>query len=80
MENISPCGEEGKKSMLRCLSRKNEVYRKSRVHVNYNLTCNFTTHGCFYVVDCYPIGNAGYECKDVDHFVNYLGFCCNFVC
>jgi len=80
VSDISTCGEEGRQSMIRCLSKKNEIHRKSRTHVNFNLKCSYETHSCFYVVDCYPVGQGGYECEKIDHFVDYLGYCCNFVC
>ena len=79
MKDITTCGEEGQQSMLRCLSKKNELRRKS-INVNYSLKCTFNLHACVYVVDCHPIGQGGFECKKKEHFEDYLGYCCNYVC
>ena len=63
-----------------CLGKKNAIQKNTGIHVDYRLTCYYDTFNCYYVVDCFPVGQQRYECKKLDHFIDYLGFCCDYIC
>ena len=78
--DLSVCSGESITTTMGCLSKKNAIQRNSGTHVRYNLTCTYRTHACLYIVNCYPTGQGNYICEDIDHFMNYLDFCCDLVC
>lgn len=66
--------------MANCLNKAvtEELYSGS--HQNHKLECKFDRHVCYYVVDCLPNGQGVYQCNQVRHMTDFLGFCCDMKC
>ena len=68
------------KTVMRCLQKQNNRRTYASKHIQYSIRCKYATHCGTYVVDCKPTGMGGFTCEKLVHFVNYIGFCCSFVC
>ncbi|KAJ7323434.1 hypothetical protein OS493_031633 [Desmophyllum pertusum] len=73
LKSLSTCDTEGAANLLRCVEEQN---KNSALHLKFDWTCTYETHHCFYVFDCKPMGQGGYNCTKKAHFIDFLGICC----
>ena len=59
---------------------RKQINYTNGVHVQFDVTCTYRTHDCFYVYTCKPKGGGDYECSQEAHFLQYTGICCVPIC
>lgn len=82
LSNFSSCSPEGTKKWLECMEKQNgnRLNYNTGVHVEFDVSCTYKTHDCFYVYTCKPKGGGDYECSQEAHFLQYTGICCVPIC
>ncbi|CAH3150868.1 unnamed protein product [Pocillopora meandrina] len=79
-KNFATCSSQSIINMANCLNKAITEELYSGTHDNHKLECKFDRHVCYYVVDCLPNGQGVYQCNQVLHMADFLGFCCDMKC